>query len=233
MNDMQQLCHPSLRGHRNVINLLGWGTSVEIWRAVPFLALELANNTLAGFLQESEFIPLELRHHISLDIACGLDAVHDAELIHGDLKPMNVLMICKFGCWVAKLTDFGGGADISQHSNFEGRGTTGWRAPELWGSNEQEKQLDPSLSYKIDTYSYGLMLWSLFLRNDGFAPCEENFDAKMVALSELEGSPMPLPTSLHLALKFSFCALLESSPDKRAGEVGQLLNDGSRVYAEW
>ena len=231
--EIKALCHPSLRGHRNVVDLLGWGTSAEIWRAVPFLALEVANNTLAGFLRESRFIPLELKHHISLDIGCGLDAIHDAELIHGDLKPMNVLMFCKFGCWVAKLSDFGGGADITQHGSFEGRGTFGWRAPELWEFSEQEKHLSPSLSYKIDSYSYGLMLWSLFFRNDGFAPCEEISNAKMVALSDLESSPMPLPTSLHLALKSSFCALLENSPGIRAGEVGQLLNDGSRVYADW
>lgn len=231
--EIKALCHLSLRDHRNVVDLLGWGTSAETWHETPFLALELANNTLAGFLRESRSIPVALRHHISLDIGCGLDAVHDAELVHGDLKPENVLMFYKVGRWVAKLADFGGGADTGQSSILEGRGTVGWRAPELREYNEHENQLNPSLLYKMDSYSCGLMFWSLFLRDDGSAPCEENVDAEMVALSELESSPMLLPQSLHSTLRASFSALLKDNPQIRAGQVGYLLDDGSRVYAEW
>ena len=231
--EITALCHPRLRDHRNIVDLLGWGTSSEDDQQVPFLALEVAGNTLAGFLYESRRIPIGMRHRISLDIGSGLDALHEIGLIHGDLKPDNVLMFFEAGDWVAKLADFGGGADIGQGGSLEGRGTVGWRAPELRQFFDDGTRMDPSLLEKIDSYSYGLLLWSIFLKDKGTAPCTESIEAEMVALSELETNPMSLPMSLHSVLQSSLRMLLKRDPRIRAGKVGDLLDDGSLVYAEW
>ena len=231
--EITALCHPRLRDHRNIVDLLGWGTSREDDQQVSFLALEVAGNTLAGFLYESRRIPIALRHCISLDIGCGLDALHEIGLIHGDLKPENVLMFFEDDYWVAKLADFGGGADIGQGGNLEGRGTVGWRAPELRQSFEDGMHIDPSLLERIDSYSYGLLLWSIFLKDKGSAPCTESVEAEMVALSELETNQMSLPMSVQSVLKSSLPMLLKRDPRIRAGKVGHLLDDGSLVYSEW
>ena len=231
--EITALCHPSLRDHRNIVTLWGWGTKEEPEQGEPFLALEVATNTLATFLCESRSPPIALKHHIALDIGCGLDALHETGLIHGDLKPENVLMFYEAGQWVAKLADFGGGADTGQDSSLEGRGSIGWRAPELRQLFENGTHIDQPLLHKIDNYSYGLLLWSIFLKEKGSAPCPENVEAEMVALSELETNPMFLPLSLQSALKSSLSVLLKKDPDIRAGKVGHLLDDGSRVYSEW
>ena len=232
--EITALCHPKLRDHRNIVNLLGWGTSTEEDdQQVPFLALEVAGNTLAGFLCESTDIPVALKHHISLDIACALDALHEIGLIHGDLKPENVLMFMENDYWVAKLADFGGGADIGQGGGLEGMGTVGWRAPELRRSFNDGTYIDISLLDKIDSYSYGLLLWSMFLKDEGSTPCLESVEAEMVALSELETNPTSLPKSIHSVLETSFRMLLKRDPRMRTGELGHLLDDGSPIYSEW
>lgn len=86
--EITALCHPKLRGHRNIVDLVAWGTSNEEWHEMPFLALELANCTLFELLYDWEDMPYGLKHHISLDIGHALDAI----LVHGDLKTDNVLM---------------------------------------------------------------------------------------------------------------------------------------------
>ena len=231
--EITALCHPILRDHRNIVNLLGWGTSIEHRLKVPFLALEVAEDTLATFLFKSPFTPIALRHHICLDIGCGLDALHEVGLIHGDLKPENVLMFLEAGYWVAKLADFGGGADTGQGGMLEGMGTVGWRAPELRQCFDDGTPIDQLLLEKIDSYSYGLLLWSMFLKDKGSAPCTENVEAETVALSELKTNQKFLPLSLQSALKSSLPLLLKKDPKLRTLKVGHLLDDGSRVYSGW
>ena len=231
--EITALCHPNLRDHRNIVKLLGWGTSTEYDQQVPFLALEVADYTLASYLCQKDLYSRAQRHHIALDIGSGLDALHEIGLIHGDLKPDNVLLFFELDYWVARLADFGGGADLGQGGSLEGAGTVGWRAPELRQHYYDGTNIDLSLIERIDNYSYGLLIWSILLNTDGLAPCAESVDAETVALSELNIKRSSFPILLHSALESSFHMLLKRDPRARAGKVGHLLNDRSRTYWDW
>ncbi|KAL8921165.1 MAG: hypothetical protein Q9172_004161 [Xanthocarpia lactea] len=226
--EITALCHPNMRDHPNVVNLLAWGYSNEDGGPQPFLALELASYNLATFATDWECCPVELRHHIGLDVGCGLDAVHGINLIHGDLKPENILMFYVNGHWVAKLADFGGGIDVDSGGRLQGRGSVGWRAPELWEDYDIESDLG-----KIDSYSYGLLLWSLFLREDCTVACNESMEADRSVLFELENEEEYFDDPLFSALKASLPMLLRRDPNSRPQKLGHLLKDCSEVYRDW
>lgn len=232
--EITALCHPRLREHPNAVDLLAWGTSTLNWHGVPFIALELANTDLSSFLRDWTGISIAVKHHISLDVACGLDAIHEVGLIHGDLKPENVLMFHESEHWVAKLADFGGAINVGNDDLWDGRGTVGWRAPELRMLFEHGTRLDRSMLDRIDVYSYGLMLWSIFLKEDGVVPHDENDDkAECIALMDLQNSYQNLPASLRTTLKDAFTSLLNPNPQFRRLKVAELLNDRNKACYDW
>src|SRR5262249_29235290 len=93
--------------HRNLALILG----AEVWRGRPMLVFEyLERGTLAERLRNMG--PLEVAEALALtiNIAGALRSVHDAGLVHGDVKPSNIGFN---GAGVPKLLDFGVASLIS------------------------------------------------------------------------------------------------------------------------
>ncbi|KAL9632393.1 MAG: hypothetical protein Q9164_005345 [Protoblastenia rupestris] len=226
MLEITALCHPRLRGHPNIVELLAWGSSPTNWHDVPFIALELADMDLATLLQNENVVSPSEKLDLVQDIACGLDAIHEIGLVHGDLKPANVLIFGEPEGWVAKLADFGGAANVGKDGFWEGGGTVGWRAPEVRELYESGKALDLSVLDRVDNYSFGLLLWSIFLREKAGAPHDEsNIYAERIALADLHANRENVPAFLTDILKNSFSLLLKLDPHLRNDKVESLLDD--------
>jgi eukaryotic-like serine/threonine-protein kinase len=117
----------------------------------PYMVMEMVGGpSLADELRDG---PLPWRRALGVcaDVAAGLAAVHEAGLVHRDVKPGNV-MICPTG---AKLVDFGISAEIGEADDPapDGTllGTPAYVAPErLTGG--------PTLA-AADVYAVGLLLY--------------------------------------------------------------------------
>ena len=96
-------------------------------------------------------------------IACGMEYLHRGKIIHGDLKPGNVLLTTTK---VVKIADFGCARSVDEKKdrlyvngrsslNTAGRkGTFGYCAPEIWLSSQK-----PTLSVDVFRYSNLVQYW--------------------------------------------------------------------------
>lgn len=161
MLEIKALTMPSLR-HPNIVRLLAWSFDNYSLHQPLGLVLELASSDLSKFLAASgSNVPWLQRWDICSQIASGLDAIHGAMIVHGDLKPHNILIFKDeedSERVVAKLADFGlSVGDLEGDVDKERLGgTPGWQAPEV----ERCEYLDAFGLRQADSYSFGLLAWS-------------------------------------------------------------------------
>jgi serine/threonine protein kinase len=104
------MCHPPLAHHPNIINILGYGWSVENQRPSTFISVEFASKgTLREYMKEKEH-PIRTKLLLMGDVGAGLMALHKCGIIHGDLKMDNIVVFSSLDrpCMsIAKVSDFG------------------------------------------------------------------------------------------------------------------------------
>jgi serine/threonine protein kinase len=126
--------------------------------------------SLTNFINDSRKIDItwEPRYKIMIDLGRGLAFLHNAGVVHGDLKTGNILLDGKGN---AKLADFGFSKIKLKKENIsitlQGKkagGSLNYLAPELF---EQVVDLvrgfgeKAETTQKTDIYSYGLVLWTI------------------------------------------------------------------------
>lgn len=198
VKDLLCLLHPPLRQSPNVVRLLGlgWETSPSeldgrLW---PYLILEYSSiGSLAELQSGSQEISHTLKKKLALDVAQGLYTVHCSKILHGDVKSENVLIFLddQEG-YTAKLSDFGfaildidfpankGKISINEERETASisTGTPPWTAPEFG------KQVNWEAAFKSDVYSYGLLVWRVFLNGlSPFSVFRSQFDPSTTSVS--------------------------------------------------
>ena len=125
------------------------------------------------------------RHLILGQLASGLAALHDAGIVHGDIKPTNVIVSDDRG---AVIVDLGGATDLAvDPADRVARGTAGYVAPECLRGDSATK--------RSDVYSFAITAIETLLAQPLVGP-----PAK--ALDKLELSE-PISIALHSALSLN------------------------------
>ncbi|KAJ7103769.1 kinase-like domain-containing protein [Mycena epipterygia] len=144
--------------HKNLVPFLGISDDIALWPVLisPFYELGHLGSFLSNHLEAN-------RQNIVLGVASGLECLHDHEIVHGDLKPQNVLVDDQ---GTPHIGDFG----ISKIINSCGFttasvGTLPYMAPELliaYDTAWKVQDLCPSTTKSSDIYSFALLVLEIF-----------------------------------------------------------------------
>jgi len=228
--EVRALSNPAIHTHRNIVKLLAWGfdfgdTGTRVEPLSLLLILEHGNCSLRHFLSNHKRNipnpPEQVLQKLGLDVAQGLSALHDAGIIHGDIKTDNVLVFpaeAPFFC-IAKLSDFGFSVlDMEKNQKIYNIGTPGWQAPELGDVGVSTDMLT-----KCDYFSLGLLiLRTVVCAYDGY----QNTSLEEVS-DILKRANISQPTQNCIRDVMQY--LLPSQPQGRASDLGKVCDRLSQV----
>jgi len=223
--------------HRNIVHLLSWAHDSG-FNAMPLLVMELAKEDFTAFLKGPLSNSWELKHHICLDMAAGLDAIHERGIIHADFKPENVLIFpndSKHVPIIAKLSDFGFSEPEARTQSksmiYITALSQGWQAPEI-DLTRPPTPITVENYKKADNYSLGLVVWSVCCFQGRPPSMNTGTEALPAALEMLERlSTLPRPLKLTFDAALGQLLLLDAA--QRPESIFQLFRDGSEAYSQW
>ena len=152
----------ALVDHPNVIKLFDCGlyADPDSGRSCLYVVTELAKGgSLRDLIQERGRFPIAAAARTAVLICEGLTYAHRRGIVHGDVKPANVLLT-KEG--VPKLADFGvGRLLVETQASTTVAGTVPYMAPEAW----------EGFTHQSDIWSVGAVLYEMLSGQQPFSGC--------------------------------------------------------------
>lgn len=183
--------------------------------------------------KNQNYLPLDYIQSFFMNICDGLNYLHSKNIIHRDIKPMNLLLVYKTeNCSeipTVLLTDFGECEQIDHITELEQRtgatGTLDFTAPELL-KVDRNGNFTSKYSTKSDVWSLGIVLFYICFSKLPFKNVDIDtltkeilkFDINMI----LKNEDRHLPN----IIKNTIIKLLSKNPQKRpsTSEIMQLIN---------
>ena len=199
-----------------------------------FYAMEFVEGQpLREWMRARPVVPAATAIGLAIQIARGLEAIHEQHLVHRDLKPANVMLVKSPSsggaarqdsdpdAWKVKIIDFG----LARVVSADGLGgvaatqTAGFHGTALYASPEQcEERTD--LDGRSDFYSLGCILWEMLC---GAPPYRARTHRAL--MNQHVSDPVPLDRLAHVppSLAAVVARLLIKDPNNRFPNAAALI----------
>ena len=200
--------------HRNVVQV----HTIGIEKGQPYIVMELVSGGRVDQMIQKDTPGDERRLlTIAVDVARGLEAAWKAGLVHGDVKPANILLDQQ---GQGKIVDFG--LARFAESDIEGKiyGTPYYLPPELLEGKAPD--------FRSDMYSMGASFFHAFT---GRPPFRAKTVKDIVRMRLIEPAPdlRTLAPDVHRRTAAVFARMLQKSPDERYPSYDALVADLQRA----
>lgn len=201
--------------HPNLAAVFDWGeTDGQGWIVMELVEGRPLSDILAG----GQILTWEQLAPILIQIANGLQASHEAHVIHRDVKPSNILVSDK---GVAKLTDFG----ISLAPRAEALTAAGM----VMGTAQYlppEQAMGETATALGDIYALGVIAYEALAGKRPFTgPTQVD-----IAMSHVKDPVPPLPETVNSQVAALIYQMLEKDPRLRPQSAKQLAE---AIQALW
>lgn len=217
----QEAITASALNHPNILAVY----DVGVEGGTPYLVSELIEGTSLRHEMSQGRIPIKRLLDLSLQIAQGLAAAHEAGIVHRDLKPENV-MVTRDGR--VKILDFGLAKVFAEDGELANPPVLTQTAPGLvigtvpYMSPEQAR--GARADFRSDQFALGVVLYEM---STGTHPFRR--DTAVQTLSAVIGEEPPPLSELHAALpvplRWLIGRLLAKSPRERYAHTADIAAD--------
>ena len=197
--------------HPNIVNIYDVGSE----SGLHFIVMEYIEGiTLKTYVEKKGQLSFKEATSIAIQVARGIEAAHNKNITHRDIKPQNI-MISTEG--KVKVTDFGIAKAISSNTiSSDAMGSVHYASP--------EQARNGFIDGRSDIYSLGIVMYEMVT---GRVP----FDGETtvaVAIQHLQ-EEMVMPRSYAPDLPISYEKVIlkctQKNPERRYQSMGELLAD--------
>jgi len=140
----------------------------------------------------------------ALQVAQGMEHLHNHDIIHRDLKSANILLSAAM---TAKVCDFGTARYLANTTVQTGEaGTRRWMAPEVM------EEVEAKINKKCDSYSFGMVAYELLVHK---LPYYATPSDAMVFVKVIPGERPEIPASVPQYLNSLLTACWDADHHKR------------------
>ena len=197
--------------HPNIVNVFDVGED----QGLNYIVMELVEGiTLKEYISKKGKLTVKEATSIAIQVAMGLEAAHNRNIVHRDIKPQNIIISTD---GKVKVTDFGIARAASSNTiSTNAMGSVHYSSPEQVRGGYSD--------YKSDIYSLGITMYEMVT---GKVPFDGDTTVA-IAIKHLQDEMLPpsefvpeLPHSLEeIILKCT-----QKSPDRRYSTLAELIND--------
>jgi serine/threonine protein kinase len=186
--------------------------SIEYHPKARYLVTDYCEGgSLRNLLDSDRRLNLAVSLQLTADILRGLEYIHTHQVVHGDIKPENILLNLDAQGWIAKIADFGIAKfqrELKKGMGLGGTGSPAYMAPESFYGKS---------SHTSDLYAVGVILFELLL---GYRPFSGTI--KDLTIAHINQAP-PIPTKIPFPLRSILSKALEKLPRKRFASATAML----------
>ncbi|MBW2028390.1 MAG: CHASE2 domain-containing protein [Deltaproteobacteria bacterium] len=203
--------------HPNIVRVFGYGSEAE----TLFIVMTFVEGrSLGHYVQKDRLLPLREALSVCGQVAEGLEYAHGMGIVHGNIKPTNIILDGSGG--IARITDFGM-VNIAPASGTKPDSPAGLP---LYMSPEQV--LGKKIDGRSDVFSLGVVLYQLLCHVNPFASEDINTIMRRIVKDE-PISVRRLNPSVPSVVEMIMAKVLQKDPDKRYQRSGLLAEHIKKV----
>ena len=197
--------------HPNIVNIYDVGNADDLY----FIVMEYVEGiTLKTYIEKKGQLSFKEAESIAIQVARGIEAAHNKNIIHRDIKPQNIIISTE---GKVKVTDFGIAKAASTNTiSSDVMGSVHYVSP--------EQARNGFVDARSDIYSLGIVMYEMFT---GRVPFDGDTTVSVAIqhLQEEMTAPSVYAPNVPISCEKIILKCTQKNQDRRYQNIADLLTD--------